>query len=62
MKDLNVLYTIDKNYYKHMIISMYSLAENNKNIDIKFHIIANGLDKNIHSLIENIFSDLIFLI
>ena len=42
MTKFHVLYTTDHNYFPHMLTSIYSLAENNKNNNIKVHIIEDG--------------------
>ena len=42
MEKLDVLYTVDNNYAKYMLISLYSLLESNKDIDINIHIIHDG--------------------
>ena len=42
MATFHVLYTTDHNYFPHMLTSIYSLAENNKNNNVKIHIIEDG--------------------
>lgn len=43
MKKIDVLYTVDKNYFKHMLVSLYSLLESNQDLDVIVHIIYDGL-------------------
>ena len=52
MKKLNILYTLDKAYLKYMLASLYSLAINNKDLDINVHIIYDGFDKSSYELVE----------
>jgi len=42
MNKYNVLYTSDSNFFSHMVTSIYSLLENNKNFNIVIHIIEKG--------------------
>ena len=42
MEELNILYTTDRNYFKYMITSLYSLLENNKDLKLNIHIIYEG--------------------
>lgn len=56
MNHINVLYTVDKNYVNYMLVSIYSLLEKNKNINITFHIICDDLDLEDYKRIENIVS------
>ena len=53
MKKLNVLYALDKAYLKYMLVSLYSLAINNKDLDIKIHIICDGFDTASYELVES---------
>lgn len=46
MEKLDVLYTVDENYVKYMLISLYSLIENNQDLDINIHIVYDGLEDN----------------
>lgn len=51
MTKFHVLYTTDHNYFPHMLTSIYSLAENNKNNNIKVHIIEDGFtDEDFYNL------------
>ena len=51
MTKFHVLYTADHNYFPHMLTSIYSLAENNKNNNIKVHIIEDGFtDEDFYNL------------
>lgn len=43
MKELKFLYTTDSHYFPHMLTSIYSLLENNKNNNIIIYIIEDGL-------------------
>nr|MBP3258628.1 glycosyltransferase family 8 protein [Bacilli bacterium] len=52
MKELNVLYTLDSAYLKYMLVSLYSLIENNQDLDIKVHIIYDDFTINDFKLIE----------
>jgi len=45
MKQYNFLYTTDNNYFMHMLTSIYSLLENNKDIYLNIHIIEDNLDE-----------------
>lgn len=45
MTTFHFLYTTDHNYFPHMLTSMYSLAESNKNNNIKIHVIEDGFTK-----------------
>ena len=42
MKELSVLYTVDHNYSKYMLVSLISLLETNKDKDITVHIVCDG--------------------
>lgn len=42
MEKYNILYTSDSNFFSHTLTSIYSLLENNKDIDIVIHIIEDG--------------------
>lgn len=45
MKEYNILYTTDNNYFIHMLTSIYSLIENNQDIFLNINIIEDNLDK-----------------
>lgn len=45
MTTFHLLYTADHNYFSHMLTSICSLAENNKNNNIRVHIIEDGFTK-----------------
>jgi len=45
MKKYNFLYTTDNNYFIHMLTSIYSLLENNKDIYLNIHIIEDNLSE-----------------
>ena len=43
---INVVYSTDENYARHCGVSIYSLFDNNKNVDeIDVYIISNALSK-----------------
>lgn len=42
---LNVLYTTDNNYFKYMLVSLYSLLRNNKAIRLNIYILCSNIDK-----------------
>lgn len=42
MNKYNILYTSDSNYFCHMITSIFSLVENNKNMNLVIHIIEDN--------------------
>ena len=44
MKEYDVLYTTDNNYFIHMLTSIYSLIENNQDIFLNIHIIEDNLE------------------
>lgn len=54
MKHINVMYTVDKNYFNYMLVSIYSFLENNKDIKTTFHIICDGLELDDYNRIERI--------
>ena len=54
MGELNVLYTTDRNYFKYMITSLYSLLENNKDLKLNIHIIYEGFKDEEFNIINNI--------
>ena len=45
MKEYNILYTTDNNYFIHMLTSIYSLIENNKDIFLNINIIEDNLEE-----------------
>lgn len=60
MKELNVLYTTDCNYLKYMLVSLYSLLENNTNMKIVVHIICDKFEIEDYKRVEyiiNLFSN-----
>ena len=56
MKTINILYTLDHQYVKYMLVSLYSLLEHNPDIDIKIHIIGDQFEMNDYKIIEDIVS------
>lgn len=55
MKDYyHVLYTEDKNYFPHMVTSLYSLLENNKSSNFMIHIMESGYTKAEDKILEDI--------
>lgn len=54
MQKIDILYTTDHTYIRYMLISLYSLLENNPHLDITVHIIHNNFDQNDYKIIENI--------
>lgn len=57
MKKYHVLYTADMNYFSHMMTSIYSLLETNKNINLVIHIIEAGFTETQKKLLYSIVSD-----
>ena len=49
---MDVLYTVDHKYAKHMLSSMYSLVEINPGIYINVHIIQDQFDKHDYELLD----------
>lgn len=45
MKEYNILYTTDNNYFIHMLTSIYSLIENNQDIFLNINVIEDNLNK-----------------
>lgn len=54
MKKNHILYTADHNYFPHMLTSIYSLAENNKENELIIHIIEDKFTKEDISLLEQL--------
>lgn len=52
MRYVDVLYTVDKKYVNYMLVSMYSLMEKNGDLEICFHVICDGLDKEDYNHID----------
>lgn len=42
MAKYNILYTSDSNYFCHMMTSIFSLLENNKDVNLIIHIIEDS--------------------
>lgn len=57
MDKINVLYTTDHNYVKCMLVSLYSLLENNSHIDITVHIICDKFELKDYKKIEYVISE-----
>ena len=49
---MDVLYTVDHKYVKHMLSSMYSLVESNPDIYLNVHIIEDKFDKHDYELLD----------
>lgn len=56
MKEINVLYTTDSNYLKYMLVSLYSLLENNTNMKIVVHVICDKFEIEDYKRIEYLIS------
>lgn len=56
MKNINVLYTTDHNYAKYMLVSLYSLLENNQHLDVTVHVICDKFEMEDYKRIEYIIS------
>lgn len=56
MKHINVLYTVDKNYFYIMLVSIFSLLEHNPNILFDIHLIADGLNDEDLELLDEVVS------
>ena len=54
MEELNILYTTDRNYFRYMITSLYSLLENNKDLKLNIHIIYEGFTEEEFNLTNRI--------
>lgn len=50
----HILYTSDKNYFPHMVTSIYSLLENNKSSNFMIHIMGSGYTKIEDKILEDI--------
>ncbi len=57
MKKYHVLYTADMNYFSHMMTSIYSLLETNKDANLVIHIIEAGFTEVQKNLLFSIVSD-----
>lgn len=57
MNQLNVLYTTDHTYVKYMLVSLYSLLENNPNINITVHMICDKFELEDYKIIEQTISN-----
>lgn len=57
MNKINVLYTTDHNYIKYMLVSLYSLLENNKELEITIHIICENFKLTDYKIIEKIIDE-----
>ena len=53
--ECNILYTTNKYYFYHMLTSIYSLLENNKECNITIHIIEDNISAYQRNLLENIY-------
>lgn len=53
MKQLNVLYTVNHNYIPYLLVSLYSLLENNTAIDIIVHIVCDSFEAEDYKKIES---------
>ena len=51
---MNIAYSTDNNYVKYLGISMISLLENNRNLEINIYIIDNGINDKNKELLNNI--------
>lgn len=56
MKTYNVLYTTDIKYFSHMLTSIYSLFENNKDLNITVHIIEEDFSEEEIKLLDEALS------
>lgn len=54
MKIYHVLYTASKKYFPHMLTSIYSLLENNKDLSFTIHIIEEGFEDEDRKLLERL--------
>lgn len=52
MKKFSILYTVDVNYFKHMLTSLYSLLENNKDIPLTIYIIEENFTTSERHILE----------
>jgi len=57
MDEINILYTTDHNYIKYMLVSLYSLLENNSHMKVIIHIICDRFESEDYKLIESIISE-----
>ena len=56
MKHINVLYTLDHKYLHYMLTSLYSVLISNKDLNVTFHIIADGFTKEDFKLVDQVVS------
>lgn len=59
MRKLNVCYTVNSAYLKPMLVSIYSLLENNSDLDISIYIIFEDLSINEQKVIDQVLSKFI---
>lgn len=57
MEKLHVCYTVNQTYLNPMLVSIYSLLENNPNLDISIYIIYENLSLKNQSLISQVVSN-----
>lgn len=53
-ENYHILYTSDKNYFPHMLTSIYSLLENNREAPIMIHIIYSGFGSEEEKRLEDL--------
>ena len=56
MKKIDILYTVDGNYFIHFLTSVYSLLENNKECFICLHVIEDNLKLSDRYLLDELVS------
>lgn len=54
MDKVDVLYTVNHQYVKYMLVSLYSILENNKDIHIVIHIVQDKFELEDYKIIESI--------
>lgn len=57
MEEINILYTVDHNYAKYMLVSVCSVIESNPFMKINIHILGDKLELEDYKMIESIIKD-----
>ena len=54
MKKFNVAFATDHNFIQHLGVTLYSLLDNNKDLDFNIYIINNGINEEQYNKIKTI--------
>lgn len=57
MEKYNIIFATDQNYIEHLSVAIYSLLENNKELDFNIYIINSGIDNETYKQLELIASN-----